>query len=74
MPNLQFSVPSDIYLALVERGAAYGLSEHLVAKYLVLHGLSAGVRDEALLLVQREAAQTRAAALRTKRTVRPIGG
>ena len=74
MPNLQFSVPSAVYLDLVKRGEAYGWSEHQVAKYLVFHGLQAKVSDEELMEIMLAAARDRAQAVKTRHTVKPIGG
>lgn len=74
MPNLQFSVPASTYLTLVQRGAHLGLSEHLVAKLLVLHAMTLDVSDATLMEVRSSAASDRAARLQTALTARPIGG
>ena len=67
MAVIQFSIPSNDYVVLVERAAALGISEHQLAKYLAL--LSTATDDEVLTYRQR-AASTRA----DKRLrARPIG-
>jgi hypothetical protein len=65
-------VPSAVYLELVARAAVLGWSEGQIAKYLVFHGMQNNVTDDDLMRIEREAAQSRADALRKKQTVKPL--
>ena len=49
MPVIQFSIPTSMFLELVLKGQRIGLSEHQVAKHIMLQGLEAEVGDDEIL-------------------------
>ena len=68
MAVIQFSVPTDVYMRLVERGRVLGLSEHQVAKYLTILGHE-DISDEALLACVRD---TKREAMKGKLRAKPL--
>ena len=68
MAIIQFSVPADVYVALVERGRALGMSEHQVAKYAMLL-VYENAADEAILERMRNAKRDQ---MRNKTRARPL--
>lgn len=71
MPNIQFSVPTELYIALNRRGEEVGLSEHQVANAAMMHGLKT-LTNEDILAIRREKAAERSENLRRRHRVRPI--
>ena len=59
MAVIQFSIPSELYVKLVERAAALGISEHQLAKQLTIIG-EPQISDEEIYLHQRAVAGRRA--------------
>jgi len=73
VPNIQFSVPAEEYVKLLERGNRLGLSEHQFAKAVVQLAADT-TSDEDILETRRRQASARATSLRERLTrVRPIG-
>lgn len=70
MAVIQFSVPSDVYVQLVERGAEVGLSENQFAKALTLIGLEQ--HSNAEVLKEVNLAKRARAESRLRATIRPI--
>ena len=75
MPVIQFSVPTDVFLKLVEVGRAAGRSEHQAAKYIMLFGLDEA--DQLALslsqMVMEYAAELKRTQMRGKDRAKPIG-
>ena len=68
MAIIQFSVPADVYVTLVERGRALGISEHQVAKYAMLLAYD-NAADEDILERMRN---TKREQMRNKTRARPL--
>ena len=54
MPNVQFSVPSSLYLALGRLAEASDLSTEQYAKYLLWYALQAGVTADEVQEAKRD--------------------
>ena len=68
MAVIQYSTNSDTFIELVERGRRLGLSEHQIAKYIMLVRL-AEVTDDEILTAVRE---TNRRAMDRKTRARPL--
>ena len=55
MPVIQFSIDTEYYLLLLERGKRLGLSEHQVAKYQTILGCDSATDEDILDLVRSKA-------------------
>ena len=67
MAVIQYSINSETYVNLVERGRKLGLSEHQVAKYIML-AASDITDDQVLTLAQA----TKRASMERKTRARPL--
>ena len=75
MPVIQFSIPTDVYLQLLDLARVTGLSEHQVAKYLTTAYLdidtNVGATVAEAVLEQRRAYQRHN--LDRKQRAKPLG-